>query len=519
MKLKQALKYYKFLGKLDLSDDAICCAANHLVRTANGSSEVFATPLAKKCDPIVFLVEWDEVFARNVHKMNKTLLDLERSNRAKFGPRSVSVKWEDRIAGMTSSFSHQSSRHRTHFKLEAGNGKLYPISLREAVSKMKSSSSAGLPFLTKKGAATPKLLADVDAYLDRQDPCMLYTRTTEMKKTRNVWGFPYADTLFETMYYQPILSLHKQMYCRASIVSPDAVAASITELISKAQILDKVLYSVDFAGFDASVKYQYIIAVFEYFKSCFAVDFNPYLDSICKRMYSIGIVTPTGVMKGNHGVPSGSTFTNEVDSMVQLGIASTCSFIHKDECQIQGDDGVYIVSTADIPEFEAAFKRAGLKLEKSKSMIADDCVVFCQNLYHVDYLKDGIIPGIYPTYRAINRILFQERYVDFRAVGMKSSDYFGIRCISILENCKYHPLFEELVRFVLVREKYHLDVSDDGLIKYCDYLNLSKNASLNLNHQYGYDVSGIRDFATVKLVHKILAEEGFEDYVADLMED
>jgi hypothetical protein len=515
MKLKEAQKKYKYLNCLKLPEKTFLSLANWLEGVKPANDDIHCTPLALACDPIRILVEWDIVCEQNAHKMNPTLLNLERNSRAKFSPRSQSVSWGDRIGGLQSSFN-QSDNHIPKYYPLRGEAELSPLSIAEAAEKMKSSTSAGLPFLNKKGKVCIDLLSNLGEYLDRKDPCVLFTRTTEKKKTRDVWGYPFADSLFEMTFYAPLLLLQQKKWYRAAIVSPDLVSERITEMILKAIRTDKWLYSVDFRGFDASVRYQYIIAAFDYIKSCFAPVFGEVLDYICERFYTIGIVTPSAIFRGKHGVPSGSTFTNEVDSIVQLIIALRCEFIKQNELQIQGDDGVYIMDEEERLEFESVFNYAGLKMNDigEKADFAKNYVMFCQNLYHIDYIgEDGIIGGIYPTYRALCRVCFQERFVNFSKSGIRGSDYYGIRCLSILENCKHHPLFEELVRFVYAREKYHLDVSADGIIKYCTKLHEVSATGNNLRHQYGTDVSGIRDFAAYKIVAQIRAEE---DYVAAL---
>lgn len=507
MKLKDALKKYSFLKRLDVPDKIIERAANHLEAVVKGDDAVHITPLAKKSDPIHVLVGWDDIVKQNSHKMNLPLADLEKASRSKFGPRSISVPWKARMQGLRNSFTCQIPSHVPVWNMYNGDGTLRPTSIETASRSMKLNKSAGFPFLTKKRAALACLLASFEELYNRKDPCVLYTRTTESLKTRNVWGFPFADTLYEMMFYLPLLALQKTKWYRAALVSPDVVAQRITDLILHAIKYDLILYSVDFAGFDASVLYQYIIKAFDFIKSCFVPAFHPFIDLVCERVYNIGIVTPLCVLKGVHGVPSGSTFTNEVDSIIQLGIALNCPFIRANQCQVQGDDGVYMMKRENISEFENAFSYAKLKLEKSKSVIANNYVVFCQSLFHIDYIENGHIGGIYPTYRALNRLLFQERFVNFKESGISSKDYYSIRTITILENCKYHPLHEELVRYVLDKEQFNLDVSDDGLAKYVKYLSIGCGTINALNHQYGTMVDGIRGFKTYQLVAKILAEE------------
>lgn len=517
VKLAQALKKFVFLKRLSIPDKAIMRIAIQLCGIQKGSDEKCPTPLAETVGTIEMLFEWTQIFEQQTSKMNAPLLELERANRAKFSPRSQSVPWSQRISGLDASYANQDPNHIAKFHYVPGDGELSPISFKQAVSELKLKTAASLPYMAKKGKVIDETVANFEELLKRKDPCCLYTRTTEMKKTRNVWGYPIADTIYEMMFYVPLLSFVKEkQWHRAAVISPDCVAQRITDLILYAMSHDMVLYSVDFAAFDASVKYQYIIKAFDYVKSLFASDFTPFVAYVCERMYSIGIVTPTGIRKGNHGIPSGSTFTNEIDSIVQFGIASTCNFISSKLCQVQGDDGIYVMLKENIEQFEAAFKYAGLKLEKSKSIIANNYVVFCQNLYHIDYINEhNVIGGIYPTYRALTRICFMERHVNFKKEGIDGSNYFSIRCITILENCKHHPLHEDLVRFVLSKDKHRLDIADDQLAKYCTMLHRDKATITNLNHQYGTQVEGIKGFKTYEIIRKILAEEELECTVKD----
>lgn len=504
MKLKEALKRFKFLKKLDVDDKVRNKLANQLSYILKGDDTILTTPLCRACGPHEFLVDWDIVFEKHAHKLNPVLLEMERTSRSKFGPRSIAVPWKSRIDDVRSSFSNQDDNHIPRCHILKGPGNLTPLSIEEAACEVKMNKAAGIPFLTKKKDALSKLMLNFDEYLERKDPCNLLTRTQENRKTRNVWGYPFADALFEMMFYQPLLYIQRKLYYRAAVVSPDLVAERMTEIILKAQESDRWIYSVDFSAFDASVKYQYIIKAFDYVKSCFDPLFSDFISYVCLRFHSIPIVTPTGIYRNNHGVPSGSTFTNEIDSIVQVSIALTNTFISEDECQVQGDDGVYIMKKEECSPFVNSFKYAGLKLN-DKSDLHQDYAKFCQNLYHIDYIKDdGIIYGIYPLYRAINRLLFQERFVSFAGHGIKGKDFYGIRCLAILENAKHHPLFEILVEFVYDRESSKLDISADGIKRYCASLEETDKTIKNSNYTYGSEVSKITSFESYKIVRRLL---------------
>lgn len=511
MKLKAALKKFNFISKLDLPEDALAKVANQLVKTLTGDNQVHMTPLGESQDVRVTLAEFDQIFKSQSHKMNAILHRMEDASRNKYGPRSIAIPWSERIDGLRASFHCQ--KDNRDFKWTAPDTlpeyKLSPVSVLEAATHMKDNSSAGLPSLKKKGKEKDNLLKNFDKILEREDPCMLYTRTTEAKKTRNVWGYPFADTLYEFMFFIPYLNHCKKQFYHASLTSIQNVEERITKLVLKAIDEDLIIYSVDFASFDASVWFQFIIASFEFMADHFLEVFRPFIMKICLRFYTIAIVTPTGIYRGKHGVPSGSTFTNLIDCDVQLGLALNCFFINANECLVNGDDGLYIMKRENIKEFEQNFLMHGLKLELTKSDKASDYAVFCQRLYHIDYISDdGVIHGVYPVYRALNRLLFQERFVNFKKNGISGKDYYGIRAVSILEDCKNHPLHEDLVRFVLKKEKYNMDISDDSIALYCKHTYVKPGADvLENSSELGDDTKGIRNYETMKLIRRILQEE------------
>lgn len=519
MKLKEALKKFNFLQKLDIHEDAIAKLANQMAGMLKGDETIHKTPLCTATDPIMTLCEWKTIMAENEHRMNEPLLNLEKQSLDKFGPRSISVPWSERKAGLKSSFDCQKENRSYEFdkfnRLK-GLGNLYPEPLEIALQECHDNTAASLPFMKKKEKCKKDLMKDFWYYFNRRDPAVLYTRTTEKKKTRNVWGFPFAQTVFEMTFFLPFMVYCKQQFYHASLVSEDLVAKRITELVLKAIETGRVIYSVDFAGFDASVWYQFIIKAFDYIKSCFHPIFGPMLDIICEIFYTIPIVTPSGVYRRKHGVPSGSTFTNLIDCIVQVGLALNCPFVTLLNCLVNGDDGLYIMFRHEVEEFEQNFLKHGLKLEKSKSEIATNFAVFCQHLYHIDYIKDGVIGGIFPTYRALNRLMYQEKFVAFNKMGIAGKDYYGIRAITILEKCKYHPLHEELVRFVVRKEKYKMDISADSILKYAKHTYVKPCTIPGDDLDFEEDpTKGIRNYVTFKLVEKILAEGILEEEDSD----
>lgn len=495
-----------FLNKLDLSSEVIDKLSLLLSRTYRGSSEVLETPIAKGFGALNALGEIDKLFANspNRFKINDVLMSLEEDNRSKFGARSIAKSWEERKTSLYSSFMKEDNDNADKLFIPSGSWNLRPISLSNAIKLLKNSTNSGLPYYDRKGVVKERVLRKFKELLQRRDPSILFTRTQENNKTRDVWGYPIADTLNEMRYYKPLLDHQKTSSYRSALVSPDRVNRSITRLI-KTAIRDKdAIISIDFSAYDTSVKSQLQRAAFNYIKSLFQRNCGKDLDYIAERFSNIGIVTPDGLILGSHGVPSGSTFTNEVDSIVQYLISLNIPGINHETIQIQGDDGVYAISFASSDDLFSKFESYGLKVNRDKSYISSNHAVYLQNLYHFDYIDDnGIISGIYSIYRALNRILYQERWSNFEDYSLEGKHYYSIRTICILENCKHHPCFEEFVKLIYSMDKYSLDYSDQSLANYVKMISMTEGVEGILNNQYGDNVRGLNNFESVKIIKRL----------------
>jgi hypothetical protein len=488
---------YNFLDNLEISDEVKEKLSSNLLSIEKGSQQILSSPLAKQPDKV--LSDWDTIFKRNSGKINNELNELELSNRSKFGPRSIAVPWVDRKSGVQDYFSAQESS-KSPKVAEGLRQNLRPINEVKAISLLKNNTNSGMPLYSRKGNVKEDYMGDINKYLNRKDPCVLFTRTQEQKKTRSVWGYPMADTINEMRFYAPLLEYQRKLDWRSSINSPDAVNSRMTYLINKAIDNNLKLLSIDFSAYDASVKTALQKGAFSYVKSLFQSQFHKDIDYIEMRFNEIGLITPDGVLSGPHGVPSGSTFTNEVDSVAQFLIANENG---ETDYDIQGDDGAYC--TADPDKLISLFESYGLNVNKDKSYVSDSYLVYLQNLYHKDYENNGLIGGIYPTYRALNRILYLERFTDFEQADIVGSDYFSIRTICILENCKYHPLFEELVKFIFKLDKYNLEYTRNGLQAYIQNIKQTSGTQGILNFRYEDDITGIESFETVKVLKSLTA--------------
>jgi len=349
--------------------------------------------------------------------------------------------------------------------------------------------------MRKKRDVLGDVVRDYDDLLIRHDPCVLFTRTQEGRKTRDVWGFPVAETLFEQTFFQPLLPLRKQLCGRSALLGPEEVERGMLRVLSTAKRHAKSVLSVDFSQYDATLKPRLTIPALQSLLSVFQGQ-EQAMERLTNRFTTIGLVTPTGVLQGEHGVPSGSVFTNEVDSEVQLQIAWNSDLVLDSE--VQGDDGVHV---CDDPSYlETVFEMYGLEVNRDKGHKADDEAIYLQCFFHVDDLTprgDGCA-GMYPTYRALNRIRHLERWTDLDQ-DLSGDDFFAIRTITILENCKRHPMFRSLVEYVARNDRNGLDFSDQGLASYAR--SVLRKGKAGIQHSWGEQIAGIRSFETIRVLN------------------
>lgn len=428
---------YPFLSELRLDLDVTRRLSSLLDRIRFGDSAIITSALGKDNDPQSVLASWDEIFKSKSDLMNSPLIDIELNNRGKFGPRSIAKPFEARKDGLRNHYSDKQAK--LPFDIYSGlkepvKGRLRPLDLSKAVKLLKNNTNSGLPYFTKKGKIKDRLSKRMEFLLNRKDPCILFTRTQEGGKTRNVWGFPVADTLEEMRYYAPLLDFQRKLSWRSALRGPEDVDKAVTDLLLRAKALNRSIISGDVSAFDENIVLELVRASFYYISVLFQSDFRAGLDRISERFSSIGIVTPDGIATGYHGVPSGSTFTNEVDSIIQYLICMSTGFIRAEDLQIQGDDLLVAIDDNNIPELFKKYNLSYIPLSDEKSDVSKEYCIFLQCLYHLDYLNNGIVGGIYPTYRALNRILYQERWSDFEDYDLSGIDYYSIRTISILEN-------------------------------------------------------------------------------------
>lgn len=466
-----------------------------------GDDNVIESPLAKVPNILEDFIEWFE--AMQLKKpLVPELLEIEKQNLENFGPRSIAKPWSERIEGVEAYFNFKDKTF-PELELPTGTGRLRPLSLQTASDYIKKTTNSGLPYLEKKGNVMKEAIANFEELLARQDPAVLFTRTTEKRKTRPVWGLSIADILNEMRYLRPALEHQKQSGYRSAVIGPDAINSSVSEMLKYAYRTGKYILSIDFSAYDTSISPELSKLAFEYIKSLYQAQYSDEIDYIYNRFISVGLVTPDGVYVGEHGVPSGSAFTNEIDSLVQYIIAMNYPGEKIIKLEIQGDDGLYIIGDPwGLMEWFGLF---GLVVNFEKSLISLICAMFLQLFFHPDYEEDGELKGVYSVCRAFVRMCFPDGFTDFQRDDIEGNSYWSIRDISVAENCKYHPWFEEFVEFIYSKDKYKLHISEQSLTNYIKMRDREDGRDINFNiYQYGDYARGLKNFESYKLVRKLV---------------
>lgn len=183
------------------------------------------------------------------------------------------------------------------------------------------------------------------------EPCLAFKRTQFNDKTRLVWGYPYSMTVIEGLVAKPLIDKFKHRN------SPMAFAIATGALGTKLRVASyhrKWAYSLDMSQFDATLSAEIIHVAFKILRTWFDPDeVEPVSGKTVREIFRLieyyfihtTIVMPDGnIYYGkDHGVPSGSYFTQMIDSVcnVIIGGAISAKFhlnVSKREVFVLGDD-------------------------------------------------------------------------------------------------------------------------------------------------------------------------------------
>lgn len=258
---------------------------------------------------------------------------------------------------------------------------LQPLKDDEVASKaLKLSKSSGLPLMVKKSDALSYSFdreGQVRAGIKAANPCIAYKRTQKGGKTRLVWGYPLEMTIMEARFARPLIDTFSRMR------TPMAFGMSKCELGARIHryVVDapgKVV-ALDYSKFDTTISATMINQAFRILSTWFSKEDRLRLGwkTIGKYFVTTPIVMPNGHLYTGkrHGVPSGSYFTQMIDSIVNVALmyalAHRFNFrFNAESLLVLGDDVIVNVNgPVSLERWSQFLKSRGMILNVQKTML------------------------------------------------------------------------------------------------------------------------------------------------------
>lgn len=467
-----------------------------------GQPEVYTVPtFAKGISTQSLLKQWDAVL-QSIRREWPSLYEFEIDLAKKVGPMSVTLPLKERLSDIDQYYDGillpskplDESAVRAVMSEWKGLRGLTPRSNALTLRNMRLSTNSGSPFFMKKrlvvnetlpmqvGLVAVNGLHDPvpGQYLAKRNPsnpsglwygaAVLGWRgqeggpSDEDVKQRVVWMFPFAVNIGELTVYQPMIEGAQKLRLVPAWVSMDEVDSRITAMFdSKAS--DDLVVCTDFSKFDQHFNHDLQMAAKDVLSSILEPKTSKYwLDEIFPIKYNIPLVYDVeSVRFGDHGMGSGSGGTNADETLahraLQYEAAIRTGAKLNPNSQCLGDDGVLTYPGITVDDVVAAYTSHGLEMNPDKQYASSVDCTYLRRWHHINYRLNGVCAGVYSTCRALGRLRYLERGLDDET---GSDNAIVLRELSILENCKYHPLREQFVQFCMKRDKLRLGLNVPG---------------------------------------------------------
>lgn len=458
------------------------------------------------------------------------LAKYEQDMLAKVGPLSIQKPWKERVADLENYYEDPKIKSRKFTKRDLldtckffkARRNIRPRSWENTWFSMKKSTNSGTPFVTARRDVGNWTVQYMIANIGQEGwPGKLGIflnaafagwrgqeggpKPKDVKQRIVLW-FPLSVNILELSFYQPLIEYVQKMDIIPAYISVDRVDAEITKLFDS-KPKDDLVICTDFTRFDqhfnesmqSAAKYviEQMIVNSEYS--------DMWLTNVFPYKFNIPIITPNKVYKGPHGMGSGSGGTNFDECIahkaLQFHAANSAHQLLNPHSMAYGDDGILTFPGISPDFIEKTYKKFGQDVNQSKFHVSRETAIVMRRIYHIQYRREGTMRGVYSVLRAMNHMISQERFYDPRKW---SKEMITLKWLSVIENCKWHPLFHKFIDLVLQGDKYKLGLLIPGFYDHINrYVDLAKR---NFGQFFSYnqdvqDVSaGIHNWACVKYI-------------------
>jgi len=305
-----------------------------------------------------------------------------------------------------------------------GVGVVRPISLGASHSDLLSSKSAnfaGMPTMGSKRDDVSALSRAEQVWRGKcPPPCIIGHRGKDTTVARAVWMFPFEQHIIEGAFFLP---LQKRLKAGLNFyASENAVyrRAKIRELASDPRWGSKL--AIDYSSFDASISTHLIGVAFDLMRR--HLQLTPKEDNVWARVQTYfttsAFIDQHGrlVLGRRGGVPSGSMFTQMVDTLVNA-LVIEYAIPGKKKYLVYGDDSLVFLgldvkeATRNLPDYAKAALELNITLNLGKSAVYTprDRAIF---LGHYDTVHGR------PLEEVLTRLIFPER--PYKGMGTAAAD-------------------------------------------------------------------------------------------------
>lgn len=324
-----------------------------------------------------------------------------------------------------------------------------PLPFNHVVDDMRArdtlSTNSGYPRFTRRSSVETQEVTDAQNGSAMSYPAIVLFRHY-YGKLRPVWMFPMSTNLVEAQFAQVIQKTLQESPAQwiRQYLSPWQGYEFVKQTMT-AQWHGQNIDGGDTTKMDAHMRKAQLELVYQIVKWLFQ---RQYWDSLHESLMYVCeidlLCSSNEVLIGNHGLASGSAWTQLSETVLQLFMA------WKAGVQGQGiGDDFYWIADMSAEQLVDWLGKFGLPANPSKQTVSKDELHFLQRLNHQGFFsrEDGRVLGAYyPTIRALGSMLLPEK---FHKPKDWSSDMFCARNYMILENCIDDPCFDEFLNFVV----------------------------------------------------------------------
>jgi len=256
-----------------------------------------------------------------------------------------------------------------------------PLTLEQAMDRMDQSTNAGLPSLMTKCEVYEEtlILAKKVAKGKCPNPMVVFYRGKNEEEARPVQCYPWEMHANEARFFYP---LQKSM-TKPGFRNPYTAGRTkveVDEAMNRVAWDTELWFCMDYSGFDRSISARLLNDAFRILRDNLRIDKADHkmFDRIITYFITGPMLLPDGrVYSGRrHGVPSGSMFTQMIDSIVNAIAIEYLIIRTKSQINgywVTGDDSVLAIKGNDFSIAKAALilKELGLVVNLEKSMLVN----------------------------------------------------------------------------------------------------------------------------------------------------